>query len=57
MTGHAVLRRRNDNSRYSTFSSGQVSQGLRALLITAPRKNNINTPRACYIWLDRKTRT
>lgn len=45
-----MLRRRNNNSRYSTFSSGQVSHVLRVLLITAPRKNNINTSRACYIW-------
>lgn len=52
-----MLRRRNDNSRYSTFSSGKVSHMLRALLITAPQKKNINTSRARYIWQDRESRS
>lgn len=52
LIGHAMLRRTLsfDNSRQSTFSSGQVSHVLRVLLNTASRKSNINTPRACYIW-------
>lgn len=48
-----MWRRRNDNSRYSTFSSGQVSH---VLPNTAPRKKNINTPRARCRWWGRESR-